>query len=102
MAQGNLDEALKAHRDSLAIRERLAAADPSNTEWQRDLAISHYNLALDYEGQDRITDALHELILGRDIMAALVAIAPGNAQWKRELVQLEHDIARLQAQAGAQ
>ena len=31
LAQGKLDEALKAYRDSLAIRERLAAADPSNT-----------------------------------------------------------------------
>jgi hypothetical protein len=29
-AQGKLDEALKAYRDSLAIRERLAAADRSN------------------------------------------------------------------------
>ena len=102
MAQGKLDEALKAHRDSLAIAERLAAANRSNTDWQRDLAISHYNLSVDYEGQGRFADALRELIVGRNIMAALVAIAPGNEQWKSELVQLEHDIARLQAQAGAQ
>jgi hypothetical protein len=38
VAQGKLDEALKAYRDSLAIRERLAAADPGNTQWQRDLS----------------------------------------------------------------
>jgi hypothetical protein len=30
----------KACRDALAIRECLAADDPSNTQWQRDLAIS--------------------------------------------------------------
>jgi hypothetical protein len=40
VAQGKLDEALKSYRDSLAIAERLAAADPSNTRWQRDLSIS--------------------------------------------------------------
>jgi hypothetical protein len=28
VAQGKLDEALKAYRDGLAIRERLAAVDP--------------------------------------------------------------------------
>jgi hypothetical protein len=35
VAQGKLDEALKAYRDGLAIRERLAAADRSNNRWQR-------------------------------------------------------------------
>jgi len=39
--QGKLEEALKIYRDGLAIRERLAAADRSNTEWQRDLSISY-------------------------------------------------------------
>src|SRR5262249_50335079 len=37
---GDLDSALTAFRDSLAIRERLAASDISNT-WQRDLSVSY-------------------------------------------------------------
>ena len=41
VAQGQLDDALAAYRASLAIRERLAAADPSNAGWQRDLSVSH-------------------------------------------------------------
>jgi hypothetical protein len=32
--------ALEAFRQSLAIAERLASADPSNATWQRDLEIS--------------------------------------------------------------
>ena len=36
LAQGKLGEALKAYRDSLAIRERLVAADRSNTLWHRE------------------------------------------------------------------
>jgi hypothetical protein len=45
VAQGNLPGALEAFRRSLAMAERLAAADPGNMEWQRDLAVSHYKLA---------------------------------------------------------
>jgi hypothetical protein len=101
-AQSKPDEALKAYRDSLAIAERLAAADPRNTMWQRDLAMSHGELALVCERQGRFADALQELTLGRDIVAALVGSAPGNAQWKRDLEQFERDIAPLQPQAGAQ
>jgi hypothetical protein len=35
---------------------------------------------------------------GRDIMAALVAIAPSNAQWKKDLAWFDQQIARLEAQ----
>lgn len=101
LAQGRLDEALKAYRDSLAIRERVAAADRSNTEWQRDLAVTCFHVALVHERQGRLADALAELIKGRGIMAALVAIAPGNAQWKNDLAWCESQIARLQKQARA-
>jgi hypothetical protein len=59
-------------------------------------------LASVYERQGRIADALQQLTLGRDIMAALVTIASGNAQWKRHLAWFEQQIARLQGQARAQ
>ena len=45
VAQGNLAGALESYEAGLAIRERLAAADPGNTEWQRDLAMSRVSLA---------------------------------------------------------
>jgi hypothetical protein len=44
-AHGNLSAALSSYRASLAIIERLTAADPKNAQWQTDLVISHYNLA---------------------------------------------------------
>ena len=37
IAEGDLAAARAAYQDSLDIRARLAAADPANTEWQRDL-----------------------------------------------------------------
>jgi hypothetical protein len=45
VAQGNLPEALKSFRDGLAIRDRLAQADPGNAGWQRDLIVSCVKLA---------------------------------------------------------
>jgi hypothetical protein len=96
------DAALKAYHEGFAIRERLVAADRSNKRWQHDLAVSHSKLALVYEQQGRIADALQELTQGRDIMVPLVAIAPGIAQWKKVLAWFEQQIARLQGQARAQ
>jgi hypothetical protein len=43
--QGDLPAALAAYDASLAIRKRLAEADPGNAEWQRDLIVSHGKLA---------------------------------------------------------
>jgi len=41
-AQGKLDDALKFYRSAaLGIFERLAAADRSNADWQRDIAVSY-------------------------------------------------------------
>jgi tetratricopeptide (TPR) repeat protein len=43
--QGNMPEALKAYRDSLAIVERLAKADLGKVGWQVDTAFSYWRLA---------------------------------------------------------
>ena len=40
----NSAAALKAYQDALVIRERLAKADPFNTQAQRDLSISYTNV----------------------------------------------------------
>jgi hypothetical protein len=41
---------------------------------------------------------LIELRSGRDIMAALGAAAPDNAQWQKEITWLDGEIARLESQ----
>jgi hypothetical protein len=41
VAQGDLPAALTAFEASLVIAERLAGRDPANTQWQRDLSVSH-------------------------------------------------------------
>ena len=44
-AQGDLAGALAAYEARHAIAERLAASDPGNAEWQRDLVVSHWRIA---------------------------------------------------------
>ena len=44
IAAGDLAAARAAYQASLDIRTRLAAADPANTQWQRDLSVSHDRL----------------------------------------------------------
>jgi hypothetical protein len=99
VAQGKLEEALKAYRDGFAIAERLAAADRSNTEWQRDLAVGYAHLASVYLGLGNVADALAALRRGRDIIATLVAIAQSNAQWKQDLARFDGQIASAEGRA---
>jgi hypothetical protein len=45
MAAGDRAGALTAYEESLEIGRRLAAADPGNADWARDLIFSHVKLA---------------------------------------------------------
>jgi tetratricopeptide (TPR) repeat protein len=60
---GDLDQALKAYRDGLAITDRLTAADRSNIQWQRDLKVSINNIGA----------IAYQFILGRNFAMALEA-----------------------------
>ena len=40
LEQGKLEEALKVYRNCHTVRERLAAVDHSNADWQRNQAMS--------------------------------------------------------------
>jgi tetratricopeptide (TPR) repeat protein len=72
MAQGNLPEALKSYRESLAIREHLTKARPSNVQWRIDLQFTI----------DRIGGLAYRFVLAGDFSNSLdaadqvVALAP--------------------------
>jgi tetratricopeptide (TPR) repeat protein len=79
-----LEEALKAYRDSLAIRERLAAADRSNTEWQRDLLWSYNKVGEVLAAQGKLEEALKAYRDGLAIRERLAADR-SNTVWQRNL-----------------
>jgi tetratricopeptide (TPR) repeat protein len=58
VAAGQREEALAAYQKSLVIRDKLAAADPGNNEWQRDLSVSHDRIGGRFEEQGNLPEAL--------------------------------------------
>ena len=93
--QGNLADALKAYRDSLAIADRLAKADPGNAGWQRDLSVSYANLANAYRTAGQLPQAREQLTAGRAIIARLTETYPDWSQWKKDLAWFDGQIAAL-------
>ena len=95
VAQGDLPEALKAFRDSLAIADRLAKADPGNAGWQRDLSVSYAKLANAYRTAGQLPQAREQLTAGRTIIARLTETYPDWSQWKKDLAWFDGQIAAL-------
>lgn len=53
-----LVDVLPLFKAALAIRERLAKADPENAGWQRDLSVSHIKIGDVLVDQGNVADAL--------------------------------------------
>jgi tetratricopeptide (TPR) repeat protein len=85
-AQGNLPEALESFRDGLAIRDRLAKADPGNAGWQRGLSLSYNKIGDVLVTQGNLPEALKSFRDGLAIANRLAQADPGNAGWQRDLI----------------
>jgi hypothetical protein len=68
------------------VSEKLVAADPRNTEWQRDLSISYEKLAGILLKTGRRADAVEAFRKARAIRERLAAADLGNAQRQSDLV----------------
>ena len=91
-AQGNLPEALKYYRDSLAIFDRLAKADPGNAGWQRNLSVSYNKVGDVLEAQGNLPEALKAYRDSLAIIDRLAKADPGNAGWQRDLSMSYNDV----------
>ena len=69
--QGDGPGALAAFREALGIGKRLAAQDPANAGWQRDLAVSYCKLAQIYHEQGKGTETTQHLKLGRQTLRGM-------------------------------
>jgi tetratricopeptide (TPR) repeat protein len=85
VAQGKLNEALAAYRDSHAIDEALVAKDSSNTERQRDLSISDIKIGDVLVAQGKLNEALAAYRDNVGIAERLAAAERSNTQWQSEL-----------------
>ncbi len=69
----------------LPIAEKLAAQDPSNTEWQRDLSVSFKRIGDVQRAGGNLDAALEAYGDGLAIAEKLAARDPINAVWQRDL-----------------
>ena len=81
--QGQLDHALAAYRTSLALIEPLAARDPGNAEWQRDLIVSLVKLG----GASGEHAHWARALAIAEALRARGALAPGDAWMIDDLQQ---------------
>jgi tetratricopeptide (TPR) repeat protein len=85
MAQGDVPGALVAYQAALVIREGLAKRDPANTEWQRDLSVSHDRIGDVLVAQGDGPGALAAYQAGLAIREGLAKRDPENTGWQRDL-----------------
>ena len=93
--QKKTSEAVKSYDQALKIRNKLVISDPSNTVWQRDLAVIYSKFANAYQLRGERDRAIEALEKGKSIIAELVAHSPGNAAWQRDLKWFEQRISEL-------
>jgi tetratricopeptide (TPR) repeat protein len=86
IAFGDLPGALRATHAYQEILNDLAAADPSNAGWQRDLSVSHDRIGDVLSAQGRLDDAGTAYRASLAIREALAAADATNAGWQTDLV----------------
>ncbi len=81
----SLADAKKLYDRAMALARSLAAKDPANTEWQRDLSVSHNKIGDVLRSQGDGPGALEAYRAGLGIAQSLAAKDPANTQWQRDL-----------------
>ena len=105
---GDLSQAATLIRKAVNAFMQLAAQDPSNAEWQRDLSVSYDRIGDVLGAQGSGEEALTAYRDSLEIRQRLAAQDPSNAQWQTDLVvsywklaQLLGGSAETNAEAGA-
>ncbi len=98
--QGDLAGALDAFQKSLDIRQPLAARDPDNAEWLRDLSVSHERIGDVRRDQGDLAGALDAFQKDLDIAQRLAARDPDNAGWQRDLSVSHNKIGDVRRDQG--
>jgi tetratricopeptide (TPR) repeat protein len=100
MASGDLGAAKRLLEAAYGHDLTRAAADPANTQWQRDLSVSHNRLGNLAVTAGDLTAARTAYQGSLDIAARLTAADPANTQWQRDLSISHTNLGGLAAAAG--
>ena len=99
-AQGDLQGALASYQECLKISQKLAAADPTNANAQRDLSVSHLKIGEVRQAHGDLKGALASYQEYQKISQQLAAADPSNANAQRDLSICHSKIGEVQHAAG--
>jgi tetratricopeptide (TPR) repeat protein len=91
-ANGKPTDALKSYQAALAIRTKLAEANPSDSEFQRDLAASYNNHGLLLKQIGKPADALKSLEAALAIRRKLADANPLVSEFQRQVAETRYNI----------
>jgi serine/threonine protein kinase/tetratricopeptide (TPR) repeat protein len=97
---GDKQDALRAFKESLAVRERLARANPSVALFQSDLARSHAQIGSLHIETGRPAEALHSLEQARAIFERLAREKPSVTDSQSELAKTYNELGLLHRRMG--
>jgi tetratricopeptide (TPR) repeat protein len=100
LQRGDLGGAEQAYRASLAVAERLAKADPSNAQWQRDLSVSQIYIGQVLSAQGDLGGAEQAYRASLAVRERLAKADPSNAQWQRDLSVSQNKIGEVLSAQG--
>ena len=100
VAAGDLAAARAAYQASLDIAVRLAAADPANAGWQRDLSVSHNKLGDVAVAAGDLAAARAAYQATLDIRVRLAAADPANTERQRDLSVSHNKLGDVAIAAG--
>ena len=92
-ARGDLAAAEQSYTQTLAIFKRLAALDPTNTSWQRSLAIAHSRVGDLAQDRGDLAAAEQSYTQTLAISERLAALDPTNTSWQRDLTTAHERVA---------
>ena len=81
----SLADAWRDYEEAHRLAQRLAERDPANTEWQRDLSVSHNKIGDVLVAQGDGAGALAAYRKSLAIAEALAGRDPANTGWQRDL-----------------
>jgi hypothetical protein len=90
-----LAEVRREYEAAQGLAQRLTAADPSNTQWRRDLVVSNAKLGDVARARGQLAEAAQAYSEGLEIMQKLAAADPSNTQWQRDLAVSYSRLANL-------
>ena len=99
-AAGQLSEARQSFEQAVDLSRKLAAENPSQTEWQHNLATSYQQMGNVLAAEGNLTKALEAYEDSRKILQKLTEQNSANSLWQRDLAGALEKIGDVQSRQG--